>query len=89
MKLTFLLPVLSMKPTNSLTRREDRGSGRILAWAIALLLLIPGAAFAGDRGSFPTDRCPGSNCPDNAQPKEKPCGQLDEDPKRCSREGLQ
>lgn len=36
-------------------------------------LLLPGLAWAGgDRDQFPTT-CPGSNCPDNAQPKgDKP-----------------
>jgi hypothetical protein len=70
MKLTSLLRVPSMKPTNFLTRSDDdRGSGRILAWAISLLLLLPGAAFAGARDEFPNPRCPDSGCPDNAQPQ--------------------
>ena len=68
----------------------DRGYGRLLAWAIALLLLIPGAALAGSRNEFPEPRCPGSGCPDNAKPKgEVPCGQEGEDSKQCSREGAQ
>jgi hypothetical protein len=90
MKLTSLLRVPSMKPTNFLTRSDDdRGSGRIWMLAIALLLLLPGAAFAGARDEFPEDRCPGSGCPDNAKPKAVPCGQEGEDSKHCSREGAQ
>jgi hypothetical protein len=76
MKLTFLPQDLRMKPMSSLDEDKDkgtgsggRGSGRILAWAIAFLLLIPGAAFADTRGEFPNPRCPGSGCPDNAQPQ--------------------
>lgn len=70
MKLTSLPHVLLNQPTSFLTRNpDDRGSGRILAWAIAILLLISGAAFADARGELPEPRCPGSGCPDNAQPQ--------------------
>jgi hypothetical protein len=87
MKQTSLLPERFMNLTSSF---DDRGSGRLLAWAIALLLLIPGAAFAGDRDEFPEPRCPGSGCPDNAKPKgEVPCGQEGEDSKQYFREGAQ
>ena len=69
MKLTSLLPVLPKKLTSFSTRNDDRGSGRFWMLAIALLLLLPGAAWAGARDEFPEPRCPGSGCPDNAQPQ--------------------
>jgi hypothetical protein len=90
MQSIYLQNVLSNLLTNFSTRSDDgRGSGRILAWAISLLLLLPGAAFADARDEFPDNRCPGSGCPDNAKPKAVPCGQEGEDSKHCSREGAQ
>ena len=70
MRSIYLQNVLSNLLTNFSTRSDDdRGSGRILAWAIALLLLIPGTAFAGARDEFTDNRCPGSECLDNARPQ--------------------